>query len=120
MWVDPAQVERVIANLLDNAAKYSPPGQPIGAFGRPSGDYVSFRTEDRGLGVPPEHLDRICELFFRAPIGGHPAKPGSGLGLAICRSIIRSQNGRIWAELRPGGGAAFVFVLPIASTSRRI
>jgi two-component system sensor histidine kinase KdpD len=81
---------------------------------------VIMRIEDRGLGVPPEHLDRIFEPFFRAPIGGHPAKPGSGLGLAICRSIIRSQNGRIWAELRPGGGAAFVFVLPIASTSRRI
>jgi signal transduction histidine kinase len=117
VWVDASQVERVIANLLDNAAKYSPPGEPIAIVGRPNADFVHVRIEDRGLGIPPEDLDRIFEPFFREPTGGFPAKPGSGLGLTICRSIIRSQNGRIWAEPRPGGGTVFVFTLPLAAAN---
>jgi two-component system sensor histidine kinase KdpD len=119
VWVDASQVERVIANLLDNSAKYSPPGRPIGVVGRLAGDAVSLRIEDRGLGIPPEHMERIFEPFFREPTAGYPAKPGTGLGLAICRSIIRAHDGRIWAEQRLGGGAAFVFTLPIATGSRK-
>jgi signal transduction histidine kinase len=119
VWVDASQMERVIANLLDNAAKYSAPGQPIGVVGRLTGDAVSLRIEDHGLGIPPEHMERIFEPFFREPTAGYPAKPGTGLGLAICRSIIRAHGGHIWAELRPGGGAAFVFTLPRATGSRK-
>ena len=119
VWVDGSQVERVLANLLDNAAKYSPPTEPIGVIGRLAGDAVVMRIEDHGLGIPPEHFERIFEPFFREPTGGYPAKPGTGLGLAICRSIIRSQGGRIWAEQRQGGGAAFVFTLPLTARSRR-
>jgi signal transduction histidine kinase len=118
--VDGSQVERVIANLLENAAKYSPPCEPIGIIGRLAGDFVSVRIEDRGLGIPPEHVERIFEPFFREPTAGYPAKPGTGLGLAICRSIIRAQEGRIWAENRVGGGAAFVFTLPVAPPYRKV
>jgi signal transduction histidine kinase len=78
---------------------------------------VGVRIEDRGLGIPPEHVERVFEPFFREPTAGYPAKPGTGLGLAICRSIVRAQQGRIWAEQRVGGGAAFVFTLPIAVNS---
>jgi signal transduction histidine kinase len=116
VWVDASQVERVIANLLENAAKYSPPAAPIGVVGRVVGNTVSLRVEDSGLGIPPDHVERIFEPFFREPTDGYPSKPGTGLGLAICRSIVRAQNGRIWAEQRPGGGAAFVFTLPIAGS----
>jgi signal transduction histidine kinase len=119
VWVDASQVERVIANLVDNAAKYSPPTEPISLNGRVSGDFVSLRVEDRGLGIPAEHLERIFEPFFREPTGAYPSKPGAGLGLAICRSIVRSQNGRIWAEQRAGGGASFVFTLPIAQAKSK-
>lgn len=120
VWVDSSQVERVIANLLDNAVKYSPPSEPIGISARLAGEEVCLRIEDRGLGIPPEHVERIFEPFFREPTAGYPAKPGTGLGLAICRSIVRAQQGRIWAEQRPGGGAAFVFTLPAAATPRRL
>lgn len=113
VWVDASQIERVLANLLDNAAKYSPPTEPIGVIGRLAGDAVVVRIEDRGLGIPAEHVERVFDPFFREPSGGYSAKPGTGLGLAICRSIIRSQGGRIWAEQRQGGGAAFVFTLPL-------
>jgi nitrogen-specific signal transduction histidine kinase len=120
VWVDGPQVERVIANLLDNAAKYSPAFEPIGVGVERDGKSVRFRIEDRGLGIPTADLERVFEPFFREPKGEYPAKPGTGLGLAICRSIIRSQNGQIWAEQRPGGGTVFAFSLPVraARTAR--
>lgn len=119
VWADASQVERVIANLLDNAAKYSPPGEPISVTARLVGRAVSLRIEDRGLGIHPDHVERIFEPFFREPPAGYPAKPGSGLGLAICRSLIRAQNGRIWAEPRKVGGASLVFTLPVATADAR-
>ena len=119
VWADASHVERAIANLLDNAAKYSPPDDPIRVTATTAGRFVVFRVEDRGLGIPPEHLERIFEPFFREPTGPYPAKPGTGLGLAICRSIIRAHRGRIWAEQRPGGGAVLAFTLPIAAGTRR-
>jgi signal transduction histidine kinase len=118
VWAHSSHVERVIANLLDNALKYSPPDQPVVINARAQGNFVVFRVEDRGLGIPPAHMERIFEPFFREPTGSYPAKPGTGLGLAICRSIIRSQHGRIWAEQRSGGGAVLAFTLPIARDSQ--
>ena len=112
-------IERVIANLLDNAAKYSPPEEPIAIVARTSGKFVVVRVEDHGLGIPTQHMERIFDAFFREPTGPYPIKPGTGLGLAICRSIIRSHHGRIWAEQRPGGGAVFAFTLPTAAGSQR-
>jgi K+-sensing histidine kinase KdpD len=119
VWAEGTHIERVIANLLDNAAKYSPPAEVIGITTRISGNFVMFRVEDRGLGIPAEHIQRIFEPFFREPTGMYPAKPGTGLGLTICQSIIRSHRGRIWAEHRAGGGTAIVFTLPIAKCSQR-
>jgi signal transduction histidine kinase len=119
IWADPSHVERVIANLLDNAAKYSPPDQPIRLAARTSGKFVVFLVEDRGLGIPAAHRERIFQPFFREANGAYPAKPGTGLGLAICRSIIRAHRGRIWAEQRPEGGTVMAFTLPIATASQR-
>jgi signal transduction histidine kinase len=111
--MDAAQIECVVGNLLENAAKYSPPEQSIDISARLDGDMVELRVEDRGLGVPPEHLERIFEPFFREPALNYPVKPGTGLGLAICRGIVRAHGGQIWVEHRPGGGASFVFSLPL-------
>lgn len=112
--VVPRQIERVVANLLENAAKYSPNGAPISIVVGPASDgFLHVRVEDHGLGVPAEDAERIFEPFFREPNGAYPAKPGTGLGLAICRGIVRAHGGRIWVESRDGGGAAFVFSLPL-------
>jgi K+-sensing histidine kinase KdpD len=119
VWVDASQIERVIANLVENAAKYSPANEPIGVRVKLADKSVMFRIEDRGLGIPPGHLERVFEPFFREPKGEYPAKPGTGLGLAICRSMIRAQNGRVWAEARPGGGTVFVFTLPIRANGAK-
>jgi two-component system, OmpR family, sensor histidine kinase KdpD len=116
--VEASQIERVIANLLDNAAKYSPPASPVRVCARRLGSDIVVRVEDDGLGIPPEHFERIFEPYFREPAAGYPVKRGSGLGLSICRRIIAVHGGRIWAENRDEHGAAFSFTLPIASPGR--
>jgi signal transduction histidine kinase len=111
---DAAQLELALKNLLENAAKYSPPGTAIRVSGEQAGGEVRLSVEDEGLGIPPEHLERVFERFFRVAGAGLPAQPGSGLGLAICRGIVECHGGRVWAENRPEGGARFVVCLPTA------
>ncbi len=115
--VDEILLEQVFVNLLENAAKYTPPGTPveIGAEARES-EVVAW-VADRGPGFPPGEEDRIFEKFYR--VGGTPAA-GVGLGLTICRGIVTAHGGRIWAETRAGGGAIFRFTIPITGTAPTI
>ena len=110
--VDAAQLEHVVANLVENAAKYAPPGTPIHIDGRLADGEVQLRVEDEGPGIPPEHLERAFDKFFRARSTAASGIPGTGLGLAICRGIVEVHAGRVWAENRAGGGARFVVALP--------
>jgi PAS domain S-box-containing protein len=114
--VDGSQIERVVANLVDNAVKYSPPGTRIRIVGSIEADELIMRVEDEGLGIPPDHLARVFEPFFRDTGGGWPAKPGTGLGLAVCRSIVNAHGGHIHAENLPARGAALVVSLPVATS----
>jgi two-component system sensor histidine kinase KdpD len=116
--VDPHAVAEVVYTLVDNAAKYSPPGTPIRVeAARAEGGMVRIAVEDSGQGVAPEMRERVFDKFFRATrdgdAGGHrPA--GTGMGLAIARGIVEAHGGRIWVEGRVGGaGARVVFLLPI-------
>jgi two-component system sensor histidine kinase KdpD len=112
---DAAHLELALKNLLENAAKYSPPGTAIRVSGARVDWEVRLVVEDEGLGIPPEHLERVFERFFRVTGAGLPAQPGTGLGLAISRGIVRAHGGRVWAENRPEGGARFVVALPVAA-----
>jgi len=105
--VDIAQ--RVIQNLLHNAIKFTPEGGAIVIGARPQGEDVLLFLQDSGPGIPPEHLDRIFERFYKTD----PARRGggSGLGLAIAKHIVEGHGGRIWAESAPGEGATFFFTL---------
>ncbi|MBK9713531.1 MAG: sensor histidine kinase KdpD [Kouleothrix sp.] len=108
--LDGALIEQVLVNLLDNAAKYTPPGSPILLSARAAPQELTVTIADRGPGIPSGDERRIFEKFYRAaPAGTH----GSGLGLAICAAIVQAHGGRIWAESRPGGGAIFSFTLPV-------
>jgi two-component system, OmpR family, sensor histidine kinase KdpD len=88
---DPVQLERVFANLIENAVKFSPPGLAVRVTGSASGSHVTVRVIDRGKGVPRSQRARIFEPFVRGREPGH----GSGLGLAICRGFVEANGGRI-------------------------
>jgi len=110
--MDEILLEQVFVNLLENAAKHTPPGTPIeiGADGHP-GEVVVY-VADRGPGLAPGEEETVFHKFYRGGTGGG----GIGLGLTICRGIVTAHGGRIWAERRPGGGAIFRVALPISGT----
>jgi signal transduction histidine kinase len=109
--VDAGQIERVVANLVENAAKYTPPGTPIRLSAAAADGAVELRVEDAGPGIPPDQLERVFETFVRGPAAAQAAS-GAGLGLTICRRIVEAHGGRIHAENRLEGGARFVVALP--------
>jgi two-component system, OmpR family, sensor histidine kinase KdpD len=107
--VDALLVERVLVNLLDNAAKHTPPGSTIRISASSLGDAVQVEVSDNGPGLSPGEQERIFEKFFRKP-SERPA--GFGLGLAICRAIVNAHGGRIWAA-DVAHGASLRFTLPV-------
>lgn len=108
---DPVQIELVVTNLLENAAKYAPAGSPIDVAAESSDGMVTVSVADRGPGIPAGDEERIFGKFYQAASSTH--KPaGSGLGLAIAKGIVEAHDGRIAAMNRPGGGAMFRFSLP--------
>ena len=110
--VDPVRFEQVIANLLDNAIKYSPDGGPIELeLTRPSAASVQLAVRDHGLGIPPERRSQIFDRFYQAHGEGY--RSGMGLGLYISRQIVELHGGELWAEFPPDGGSRFVVRLPV-------
>lgn len=110
---DAVLMERVLGNLLENAAKYSPAGTPVELSARVTGESLTIAVCDRGRGFPADALESAFELFNR----GVPESitPGVGLGLAICKSIVEAHGGVIYAENRDGGGACIRFTLPLGT-----
>src|SRR5712671_248631 len=108
--MDAGLMAQLLSNLLENAAKYTPPGTAITLSAEVGEAEVVVSVEDAGPGLPDGDPEQLFAKFYR----GSPesAVGGVGLGLAICRAIIRLHGGRIWAERRPGGGAIFSFSLP--------
>jgi two-component system sensor histidine kinase KdpD len=109
--IDSLLIERVFANLLENAVKYTPPGTPIGISAATAADELVVTLSDRGPGIPAGEEQRIFEKFHR--VGSEGNQGGAGLGLTICRAIVQAHGGRIWADNLPSGGAAFHFALPL-------
>jgi two-component system sensor histidine kinase KdpD len=107
--IDALLMEQVFLNLLDNAARYSPPGSPIDIAASAAGLKVVVEVSDRGRGFAPGDETRAFEKFYRGRTAG---TRGVGLGLAICRAIVQAHGGTIVAENRPGGGAIIRFTLP--------
>jgi len=108
--IDDVLIEQILINLLDNAVKHTPQSSPIEVVAWADCDAVTVEVADRGSGLAPDEEERIFEKFYR----GHPETArGAGLGLAICRGFAKAHGGRIWAENRPGGGAAFRFTIPL-------
>lgn len=113
--VDGLLVEQLLANLLENALKYTPPGSPIEISAARDGDFVRVDVSDHGPGLEAGSQERVFEKFYRGK--RNTQRNGAGLGLAICRGVVEAHGGRIWVENRPEGGARFSFTLPSAPTS---
>ncbi len=111
---DAVLIERVLVNLLENAAKYTPPGTPLRIAAAPAGERVAITVDDDGPGLPRGREEAIFEKFERG--ARESATPGVGLGLAICRAIVRSHGGTMRGENRVEGGrvagARFTIELP--------
>jgi two-component system sensor histidine kinase KdpD len=114
--VDAAQLERVLANVLENALRLSSPADAVEVTVSTAGGEVLVRTDDRGPGLADDDLERIFEPFEH----GAGAHRGTGLGLAIARGFSEANGCRLWAEPRPGSGASFVLGLPAATAPARL
>ena len=121
-------MERVLANLVGNAIKYTPAGGRItlGADVRRVGPekerttaMARFWVSDTGSGIPEEDRLRVFEKFQRGSEQEIEGIQGTGLGLAIARQIVEEHGGRIWIEGAPGGGSSFFFTLPLAWPAAR-
>jgi PAS domain S-box-containing protein len=113
VYADQHWVAEVLANLLGNAVKYSPPGQKILLDARADQTEVTISVRDCGPGLQPNDLERIFDKFYRADSSDSQTAYGYGLGLYVCRHLVTAQHGRIWAENHPDGGAVFSFTLPV-------
>jgi two-component system, OmpR family, sensor histidine kinase KdpD len=118
--VDPGGIERVLANLLENAAKYSPPHSTIWISARVARGNLELTVQDAGPGIRPQDRQRIFAPFFRARTSEQRNVPGHGLGLAVCKSIVAAHGGDIQVDERPGGGASFTVLLPVRVRKRHM
>ncbi len=118
LHADPNRLAQVVSNLLTNAAKYSDHGSTIHLTARREGPCVRLSVRDEGVGLPPELLDRVFEIFFQQPQSIDRSKGGLGLGLAIVRSLVDMHGGRVGAHSEGlGKGSEFVVELPALPTA---
>jgi len=112
---DEAATWRVLGNLVSNALKFSPAGEPVAVAVTAGDGEVVVTVTDRGPGFLPADGERLFRRFSRlGPAGDGTGPAGNGLGLYIARTLVEAQHGRIWAESSPGEGATFGFALPAA------
>lgn len=115
--LDYVEIDQVLSNLIENAAKYAPTGTAIRVGARRSDREVRVEVADQGPGIPAIAGPHLFDPFYRIDQGQSVAK-GLGLGLAVARGLVEAHGGRIWVESRPGVGATFTFTLPLNETER--
>ncbi len=110
--IDVVQIDQVLTNLLENAARFSSPGTEITISAFRWHDMLEVRVADRGHGIPREERARVFEEFYRRDVGD--TRGGTGLGLTIAQAIVLAHGGSMWIEDTPGGGATVGFRLPLS------
>jgi two-component system, OmpR family, sensor histidine kinase KdpD len=112
--LDYLMIDQVVTNLIENAVKYTPPGTPIDLRAERAGDWVRVAIVDHGPGIPPGKRAAVFDKFYR--LEQRVGIQGSGLGLAVSKGFVEGHDGRIWIEETPGGGATFLFELPLGAS----
>jgi two-component system phosphate regulon sensor histidine kinase PhoR len=115
---DGDKLRQVLANLVENAVKYSPDGGEVRIVLRPESEAVRISVHDEGIGIPPAERERVFEKFFRLDPDLRGGVGGAGLGLSICRALVEQMHGRIWIEPGTERGSIFVVELPVAVDRR--
>jgi signal transduction histidine kinase len=111
VYGNPTQVERILVNLIENALNYTPRGGHVSVAVEPTRTATLIVVRDTGIGIAPEHVERIFDRFWR--VEQARSQGGSGLGLAIARALARRHGGDVKVESRPGAGSEFVASFPI-------
>jgi two-component system phosphate regulon sensor histidine kinase PhoR len=109
---DRSKLSQALANLLENAAKFSGPDAPVEVTTSIDGDRLTILVRDHGPGISPEHWDRVFERFYKVDASHTRDVPGSGLGLALVRNLSAALGGRAWTEAAPDGGQVFGISVP--------
>lgn len=112
-WFDYVEISQVLANLVENAIKYTPEGTPITIRVWIEGQQVRVSVHDQGPGIPASEQAHIFDKFYRVQRQDHQTR-GTGLGLAIARGFIEAHGGRLWVDSDAGTGTTFTFTLPLA------
>jgi PAS domain S-box-containing protein len=106
---DTVRIEQVLYNLIENAVKYSSPGNQVRIFGQPDKNGVVVGVSDSGIGISSEDQQKLFEPFARLERSGGT---GVGLGLVVCKRLVEAHGGRLWVESQPGKGSTFLFTIP--------
>jgi signal transduction histidine kinase len=112
VFADADALRQVLTNLIDNALRYTAAGGEITVRAAPEEGAVRLSVSDTGVGIAPEHLDRVFERFYRADPSRTRAEGGTGLGLSIVRHLVESHGGRVWADSVLGQGTSITCWFP--------
>jgi signal transduction histidine kinase len=116
---DHRQLRSALVNLLDNAIKYSGPGQAVEIGATVDGDRVALTVRDHGIGIPTRDLERIFERFYRVDRARSRDTGGTGLGLSIVRHVAQAHGGEVTVVSREGEGSTFTLSIPRANGGPR-
>ena len=116
-YFDYVEIDQVLANLVENAIKYTPSGSTIVVEVRAIPEGLQFAVRDDGPGIPPHAREKVFEKFYRA--GNARGLQGTGIGLTISRGLVEAHEGRIWIESPGGMGTSVVFTIPFDRSSLR-
>ena len=113
IWADRERLHVVLENLMSNAVKFNAPGGLVSVTVTKGQDDVKIRVSDSGVGIAPEHVERVFDRFYQVEDPMSRRHGGIGLGLAIVKELVRLHGGRIWVESRPDEGSTFYVELPL-------
>src|SRR5262249_47303217 len=117
LTADHNRLRQVLANLLDNAIKYTPPGGSVSISAFEKAGQAVIIVEDTGVGIPLEETSRIWERLYR--VDKRPLQTGLGIGLSLFKAVVRAPQGSVEVSSEPGVGSSFTLYLPTASAPTR-